>query len=133
VKKRIKSKRSDLRKFLRKAESCFERTFLATHQQNFLTLGQRSAELQAELSEMRDLLREIAEENISKVLHRNIRYKLRGIIQFCERHNTPSGFDMLALEDCVLELETEFAAIDASVQMLRSTAKLAELFSSKGK
>jgi hypothetical protein len=133
VKKKIKSKRSDLRKFLRKAQSCFEMTFFVTHQQNFLALGQRSAELQAKLSEMCDLLRTLSEKNISTVDHRNIRYQLRGIIQFCERHNTPSGFDMPDLEDCVLELETEFAAIDRSVRMLRSTAKLLELFSSEGK
>jgi hypothetical protein len=132
VKQRIKSNRSDLWKFLRKAESCFERTFLATHQQNFLTLGQRSAELQSELTEMRDLLREISEENISKLDHRNIRYQLRGIIQFCEKHATPNGFDMLALADCALDLETEFAAIDRCVRILRMTAKLAD-FSSKGK
>jgi hypothetical protein len=112
------SKKYALRATLRKAEDVFGQTFFTRHQQVFSSLGERSSELQQVLREMGISLRTLPEEGLSKANYREIRRRLIQVIQFSEKYKKADVFDVTVLKQIMLELETEFAAVEPSKELL---------------
>lgn len=116
---RNEPKKATLRRLFRKAESSFQEARLVSYAKVFLAVGERSAELLTELQAMQKILRRVAEADIIPAERRLIRRRLNRIIDFSNVLDDYGALDLNVLEQLHLQLETEFAAIRPSFDILR--------------
>jgi hypothetical protein len=116
--------KSKLVKLGRRADEQYSETWIARNAATMRSASERALELKADLRELLTQLNKVSGRDLRPKTVRLVESTLLRLLKFSKKFT--DYLDAPSLQECLLELETEFAALSRSKDTIRWISRLAE-------